>query len=156
MSAASKAIAALLRDSAEWRAFSRQCCETSPLRLRSQAWQWRDELAGRGQAFELAELEDVLMGLARKVFPESPAAQWDADHASALCKDALARLGEHFAGLSEAERDRLDLSGQGPREEAMLAAGHANDPEAFRVALRGWERTGLEALAGARNRSGAA
>lgn len=40
---------------------------------------------------------------------------------------------------------RKGLPGQDPHEEAILAAGHANDPGAFRAALKAWERTGLEA-----------
>lgn len=82
--------------------------------------------------------------------------EWDADHASRLCRDALARLGEHYASLSEAERDRLDLSGQDAPEEAMLRAGQDDDPAAFRAALKEWERAGLQALQAARERDGAA
>ena len=150
------AVLGLLKTDPEWRQFFKRCSETSPLRLRSQAWQWRDELADRGQVFALADIEDVLMGLARKIFPESPASQWDTEWAYELCRDFLARLGEHYSGLSEAERDALDLSVQDPHEEAMVAAGHANDPAAFREALRGWERVGLEAVEQARSGKGAA
>ena len=150
------AVVELLKAEPEWRSFLKRCCEKSALRLRSQAWQWQDELANRGQNFPLTDVEDSLMDLARRFFPDSSAAQWDADHASRLCKDALARLGEHFANLSEGERDRLDLSEQDTHEEGMLKAGMDNDPAAFRAALREWERVGLEALETARNKEGVA
>lgn len=104
------AIVNLLRDSAEWRQFFKQCCATSPLRLCSQARQWRDELADRGNVFSTADVEDALMILARKVFPDGPASQWDTEWAYELCRDALARIGEHYSGLSEVERDALNLS----------------------------------------------
>lgn len=150
------AIAELLKAEAEWRSFFKRCCEKSVTRLRSQASQWQDELADRGHAFELPDIEDTLADLARRFFPESPAAQWDAEWASKLCKDTLARLGEHYAGLTEGERDRLDLSAQDRYEEEMLETGTENDPAAFRAALREWERVGLEALQAARERDGAA
>lgn len=150
------AVVELLKAEPEWRSFLKRCCEKSALRLRSQAWQWQDELADRGQNFPLPDVEDSLMDLARRFFPDSPAAQWDADHASRLCRDALARLGEHYANLSEGERDALDLSGQEFYEDAMLKASIDNDPAAFRAALKEWERAGLEALERARERDGAA
>jgi hypothetical protein len=153
---ASTAIVNLLKAEPEWRQFFKQCCETSPLRLRSQAWQWRDELADRGNVFSTADVEDVLMGLARKVFPESPAAQWDTEWADSLLEGALKHLAELYSGLSKVERDALDLYVQDPYEEAMVAAGEANDPAAFRTALKGWERASLEALDEAREGKGAA
>ena len=150
------AVVDLLKAEPEWRQFFKRCSETSPLRLRSQAWQWRDELADRGNVFSLADIEDVLMGLARKVFPESPGSQWDTEWAYELCRDALSRLAKHYSGLSEAERDALDLSVQDPYEETMVAAGEANDPAEFRRALKGWERVSLEALDKVRAGQGAA
>lgn len=150
------AVLELLKAEPEWRQFFKQCCETSPLRPRSQAWQWRDELADRGQAFTIADLEDVLMGLARKFFPDSPAAQWDPGWADKLTGDAMARMQEHYSGLPEAQRAALDLAGQDDWHDRMVAAGHANNPAAFRSALKGWERVGLEALEGARKQRGAA
>ncbi len=132
------AVVDLFKSERDWRVLFRRCCEEGALRLRSQARQVRDELADRGHVFGWEEVEDVLLSLAREKLPDSPAAQWDAEHASRLCKDSLARLGEHYARLTEAERDRLDLSGQDPHEAAMLAAGHANDPGAFRAALKAW------------------
>lgn len=154
--AARAAVVELFRAEADWRRIFGRACRASAARLRAIAPQVADELAELGQRFTVVQVENALLALAREKVPDSPAAQWDAEHASSLCKDALARLGEHFAGLSEAERDRLDLSGQEPHEDAMLAVGHANDPAAFRVALREWERVGLEALERARSRSGAA
>jgi len=150
------AIVELLKSETEWRAFFKQNCDKSALRLRSQVGQWHDELADQGYDFSPADTEDALMDLARRFFPEAPGAQWDAQWASRLCKDSLARLGEHYAGLGENERDRLDLSGQDPYEAAMLAASEENDPAAFRAALKAWERAGREALETARNKEGVA
>lgn len=146
------AIRELLKAEPEWRQFFKQCCETSPVRLRAQAWQWREELADRGHAFGLVDLEDVLMGLARKFFPSRPAAAWDPEWASGLTSDAMARMQEHYSGLSEAERDALDLSGQDPHEERMQAAAEANDPAEFRRAVKGWQVAGMAALYEARAR----
>ncbi len=76
---ATAAIAELLRSSEEWREFYRSCCETGALRLRAQAWQFRAELrdrglAGHGEPLALADVEDALLEIARKVLPETPAA----------------------------------------------------------------------------------
>lgn len=150
------AVVDLLKAEPAWRAFFKRCCETSPLRLRSQAWQWREELADRGQVFELADLEDVLMALARKVFPDSPAAQWDPEWVDSLLEVALKHLAELYSGLSKVEQEAVDLSIQDPYEEVMVTAGEANDPAAFRAALREWERVSLEALDKARQGKGAA
>jgi hypothetical protein len=146
------AVVELLKAEPEWRQFLKRCCEAHSLRLRSQVGQWRDELADRGHNFSPTDVEDALMDLARRFFPESPGAQWDGEWASKYCRDSLARLGEYYAGLGEDERDRLDLSGQDPHEEAMLRAGEDNDPAAFRLALASWERAGVEAFERARSR----
>ena len=45
------ALLELFKESSEWRAFFRSCCETSAFRLRSQAQQFRDELEERGHGF---------------------------------------------------------------------------------------------------------
>lgn len=150
------AVVDLFRSELEWRRSFGKSCQTGAGRLRGFGLQVRDELAERGRRFKREEVEDVLLALAREKLPASLAAEWDPDYASELCKDSLARLAEHYASLSEAERDELDLSGQDAHEEAMLAAGHANDPAAFRLALKGWERVGLEALENARTGKGAA
>jgi hypothetical protein len=150
------ALLELFKDSSEWRSFFRSCCETSAFRMRSQAWQFCDELAARGHKLRAEEVEDVLLGLARELLPDSPAAQWDAEWARELCNDALARLAQRYAEISTAEKEVLDLSAQEVWDERMHEAGLANDPLAFRVALDGWARAGLEAMDQLRIRGGAA
>src|SRR5215213_5263974 len=125
------ALLELFKDSSEWRAFFRSCCETSPSRLRSQAWQFCDELKDRGHKLQAEEVEDSLLGLARELFPDTPAAQWDAEWAHNICKDALAHLARSYAGLSAEEKVTVDLSGQDEWDERMHEAGLANDPVAF-------------------------
>jgi hypothetical protein len=150
------ALLKLFKDSSEWRAFFRSCCETSPSRLRSQAWQFCDELKDRGHKLQMDEVEGSLLGLARELLPHTPAAQWDAEWAHDLCKDALARLSERYTELFTAEKEAVDLSSQGVWDERLYAAGLANNPVAFRVALKGWTRAGLEAMEQLRIRGGAA
>jgi hypothetical protein len=150
------ALLELFKDSSEWRAFFRSCCETSALRLRSQAWQFREELENLGNQFQTEEVEDALLGLARELLPDTPAAQWDAEWAHEVCKDALALLAKRYAEVSTAEKEVLDLSVQEVWDERMHSAGLANDPVAFRVALDGWTRAGLEAMEQLRIRGGAA
>ena len=148
---AHQALIELLKASPEWRRFFRQCCETSALRLRSQAWQFRDELLERrGERFSTEALEDALLTIARKVLPESPAAAWDGQWAAGLTRDALRRLNERQAELSTDELAAVDTSPEAEYLARMNAAAKANDPVAFRVALKGWERAGLEALEAAR------
>jgi hypothetical protein len=106
---ATAAVAELLKASPEWRHFYRQCCETGALRLRSQTWQFRNELRGRGEWFELSEVEDALLTIARKVLPGTPAAQWDPEWARELMRDARARLAAEHEARAEAlcaEQDR--------------------------------------------------
>jgi hypothetical protein len=150
------ALLELFRKSSEWRAFFRSCCETSVFRLRTQTWQFRNELKDRGNAFQAEELEGSLLGLARELLPHTPAAQWDAEWAHYLCKDALALLAKRYAELSAQEKDTVDLSAQDEWDERMHEAGLANDPVAFRAALKSWERAGLEAMEQIRIRGGAA
>jgi hypothetical protein len=150
------ALLELFKESSEWRVFFRSCCETSAFRLRSQAWQFCEELKDRGNQFQADEMEDALLGLARELLPDTPAAQWDAEWAHNLCKDALARLAQRYAEFSTAEKEVLDSSVQYERDERMHDAGLANDPVAFRVALEGWTRAGLEAMEQLRIRGGAA
>ena len=150
------ALLELFKDSSGWRAFFRSCCETSPSRLRSQAWQFREELKDRGNQIQTDEVEDSLLGLARELLPDTPAAQWDAEWAHDLCRDALAHLARAYAGLSAEEKDALDLSAQEVWDERMHEAGLANDPVAFRTALDGWTRAGLEAMERLRIKGGAA
>jgi len=146
----------LFKRSSEWRAFFRSCCETSAFRLRSQAWQFREELNDLGNQFHADEMEDSLLGVARELLPNTPAAHWDAEWAHEVCKDALALLAKRYAEVSTAEKEVLDLSVQEVWDERMHSAGLANDPVAFRVALDGWTRAGLEAMEQLRIRGGAA
>jgi hypothetical protein len=150
------ALLELFKNSSEWRAFFRSCCETGSSRLRLQAWQFREKLKERSHGFLTEEVEDALLGLARELLPDTPAAQWDAEWAHYLCKEALAHLARAYAGLSAEEKDTLDLSAQDVWDERMHDAGLANDPVAFRVALKGWTRAGLEAMEQLRIRGGAA
>jgi len=69
------ALLELFKDTSEWRAFFRSSCETSPSRLRSHAWQFCDELNDQGNQFQEEEVEDSLLGLARELLPDTPAAQ---------------------------------------------------------------------------------
>ena len=153
---ASTALLELFKDSSEWRSFFRSCCETSAFRLRSQAWQFREELKERGHGFLIEDVEDALLGLARDLLPDTPAARWDAEWAHDLCKDALAHLARAHAGLSAEEKEAVDLSAQDEWDERMHAAGLANDPLAYRAALDGWARAGLEAMEKLLIRGGAA
>jgi hypothetical protein len=150
------ALLELFKESHEWRTFFRSCCETSAFRLRSQAWQFGEELKERGNQFQSDEVEDALLGLARGLLPDTPGAQWDAEWAHELYKDALARLNKAYAGLSAEVKDALDLSAQDVWDERMCATGQDNDPVAFRAALRGWERAGLEAMEQVQVKGGAA
>src|SRR5918998_938443 len=105
------ALLELFKDSSVWRIFFRLCCETSAFRLRSQAWQFCEELNDRGHKLRVDEVEDSLLGLARELLPDSPAAHWDAEWAHELCNDALARLAQRYAEISTAEeKDTVDLS----------------------------------------------
>jgi hypothetical protein len=150
------ALLELFKNSSLWRAFFRSCCETSALRLRSQAWQFCNELHDRGHKLQEEEVEDSLLGLARELLPDTPAAQWDDEWTHDLCKDALALLAKRYAELSAQEKDTVDLSAQDEWDERMHEAGLANDPVAFRAALKSWERAGLEAMEQVRIRGGAA
>jgi hypothetical protein len=146
----------LFKESGGLRAFFRSCCETSALRLRSQGWQFRDELEERGHLYQPDEVEDALLGLARELLPNAPAAQWDTEWAHELCKDALARLAKRYAELSTADREVLDFSAQDAWDERMRTAGLVNDPAAFRAALKGWTRAALKAMEQVRIKGGAA
>ena len=150
------ALLELFKESSEWRAFFRSCCETSALRLRAQSWHFCGELKDLGHKLRTEEVEDALLGLARELLPDTPAAQWDGDWAHELCKDALTRLAKRYAEFSSVDQEVLDLSAQDVWDERMQAAASANDPVAFRVALDGWTRAGLEAIERSRIRGGVA
>jgi hypothetical protein len=154
-----KALTALLelfKESGEWRVFFRSCSENSAFRLRTQTWQFRERLKERGHGFLTEEVEDSLLGLARELLPDTPAAQWDSEWAHDLCKDALAHLAKRYAVLSAEEKNALDLSGQDVWDERMRSADLDNNPAAFRAALKGWEKVGLEAMKWVGARGGAA
>jgi hypothetical protein len=154
---ASAALLQLFKEEREWRQFFRLCCERSTHRLSTQTWQFRDELNDRGHPYRVEEVEDALLGLARDLVPQSPAAQWDTEWAHELCKDALAHLAEHYAVLSAEEKDALDLSAQDSWDERVIAAGLDNSPAAFRRALKGWELSWMETIERVRvNERGAA
>lgn len=146
----------LFRAEAEWRKLFGRACRDNATKLRVIAPQVADELAERGQCFTVEEVEDVLLTLAREKLPDSPAAQWDADHADELCKGAMDRLQAHYGTLDEAARERLDLSDQESFEAQMEAAGEDNDSAAFRRALTAWERVGVAAIGEVRAGKGAA
>ena len=150
------ALLELFRESHDWRAFFRSCSEISALRLRSQAWQFDDELKERGHTLQVEEVEDALLGLTRELLPDTPAAHWDAEWAHDLCEGALARVAKRYMEFSIVDRAVLDLSAQGVWDRQMDAAGLVNDPAAFRAALRDWERAGLEAIEEVRIRGGVA
>jgi|SRR5215207_2615646 len=153
---ATTALLELFTEERVWRQFFRSCCEMSTCRLMAQAWQFGDELTERGYPCPAEEVEAALLGLARDLLPESVAARWDAEWAHELCKVALSRLAQRYAVLSAEEKAALDLSGQDAWDERMCLAGQNNNPVAFRAALKGWERAGLEAIERARAKGGAA
>jgi hypothetical protein len=150
------ALLELFKESHQWRAFFRSCCETSARRLRAQAWQFRDELKDRGNQTQADEVEGALLGLARELLPDTPAAQWDAEWAHELCKDGLTRLAKSYAELSAADKEAVDFSTQDTWDKRMHSASSDNDPAAFRVALKGWTRAGFEAMEQVRIKGGAA
>jgi hypothetical protein len=150
------ALLELFKESRGWRAFFRSCCEASAFRLRSQAWQFCDELNDRGHKLRADEVEDSLLGMARKLLPDTPAAQWDTEWAHELCKGALAHLAKRYAEFSATEKEAVTLSAQDVWDERMHDAGLANDPTAFRAAVKGWEQAGLEAMEWMRVKGGAA
>ena len=134
-----KAVEALLRDTLEWRAFFDSCCESGHLRLRTQGWQFRDELRDRGHEHNLENIEDALWDLARDLLPESPAAKWDVEWAGELASRALRYLAEHYV-------EDADLSGLGKWDEEVVAAGIAEDRRAYRAAIQGYVQAGLAAF----------
>ncbi len=140
------ALVGLMRDSEEWRGFFKRCTETSPLRLRSQAWQWRDELHARGQDVSLEDVEDALCDLAGELLPNSPGAAWDEEHAAKLAADALRWLAEWFPECSGAPA----LNEPTEAADAAAAAGeHARYREALRSLCRAGRDAALEIRQGA-------
>jgi hypothetical protein len=90
--------------------------------------------------------------LAKKTIEETPVATWDATWASELCTAALNRVNASYTQLSEEERATVDLSGEDQWIDRMDAAARANDPTAFRTAVKGWERVLVGAVETARTR----
>ena len=123
------ALVGLMRNSEEWRGFFKRCAETSPLRLRSQARQWRDELHKRGQDVALEDVEDALCDLAGELLPDSPGAAWDEEHAAKLATAALNWLAEWFPECSGSPALRAPT-------EASDAAAAAGEHARYREALR--------------------
>src|SRR3712207_5531151 len=88
--------------------------------------------------------------LAKKTIEESPVATWDVTWASELCTAALGRANASYTQLSEEERATVDFSGEVEWIERMNAAARADDPTAFRTAVKGWERVLVGAIEEAR------
>jgi hypothetical protein len=143
------AIIGLLQESREWRDFFRACCETSTLRLRSQVWQFREELSDRGYPLDQEDLEDALFDLAQHHFPNTPAADFS-EWSALVYKDVLARLQEDNTGLSEEEKELVDLAATGDADGQMESACSAEDRSAFREAIKEYEQIISEALVRAR------
>src|SRR5215210_3775380 len=128
------AIIELFKESREYRDFFRSCCETSALRLRTQVWQFREELADHDHHVSKENLEYVLFDLAQRHFSHSPAADFS-EWATLAYQDALSRIQQHFTNLSEEEKETLDLSCLEDADERMEAACRAEDWAAFREAV---------------------
>jgi hypothetical protein len=149
------ALVELLKESRDSREFFKGCCEYSALRLRAQAYRFRDELTSMGHVAPLDEVQDTLFVLSRNLFPKSPAADF-VTWAGLLCDDAIARLGGHYANLSPKEKEAADISGAWEHNEAIVGACTGEDLEALREAIQAYEDEAYEALTRAREESGAA
>jgi hypothetical protein len=90
--------------------------------------------------------------LAKKALEETSVETWDATWASELCTAALDRVNANYTQLSEKERASVDLSGEDQCIDRIDAAARANNPTAFRTAVKEWERVLLEAMEEARTR----
>jgi len=126
-----------MRDSEEWRRFFKRCAETSSLRLRSRAWQGRDERHERGQDVDLEDVEDALCDLAGELLPDSPSAEWDEEHAAKLATAALNWLAEWFPECSGSPAQNT------PTEAADTAAA-GGEYARYREALRSLCRAGRD------------
>ena len=97
------------------------------------------------------------LDLAKKTIEESSSAKWDPEWAHELCKKALAPAAALYTQLSREEQDAADLeSAEAEWVDRCNAAAKANDPAAFRVAVKGWERALVETLEAARMGRGTA
>ena len=149
------ALVELLKESRDWRTLFKDCCHKSAFRLRSQAYRFKDELATRGYVVSLEAIQDTLFKLARDLFPESPGVDFTA-WAELLCRDALARLQEHYTVLSEEEKEAVDLSKAWERNDEIVAACEAEDLGTLREALKDYEREVRAAIRVPKKESGAA
>jgi hypothetical protein len=61
-------------------------------------------------------------------------------------KIPLTRLQEHYTGLSEEEKDAVDLIGTEDADEQMEATSSAKNGVMFREAVREYERATLKAF----------
>jgi predicted nucleotide-binding protein (sugar kinase/HSP70/actin superfamily) len=145
----------LFRQSPDWREFFQACCHTSALRLRSQARQFRNELRDRGHVVTREEVEDALFGMACKFVPGTPATDFTA-WAELLCKDALARIQEHYTTLSADQKDAMDLTDAWRHNDAIDEACRNEDLSALREALKDYEREARTAIKVSKKESGAA
>jgi hypothetical protein len=152
---ARRALGDLFRQSPEWREFFQACCHTSALRLRSQARQFRDELASHGHDVAREEVEDALFGMACRFLPGTPAADFTA-WAELLCKDALARIQEHYTTLSANQKDAVDLTEAWRHSDAIDEACRNEDLSALREARKDYEREARAAIQVSKKESGAA
>jgi len=103
----------------------------------------------------LESVQDALFELARGLFPESPGADF-ITWAGLLCGDVMARLQEHYTGLSAVEKETVDVSGAWCHNDAVEDACRNQDLAVLREALKIYECEALEALRAVRGRSGAA
>ena len=149
------ALVRLLKENKDYRRLFKGCSRTSAFRLRSQGWQFREELAQRGHVVPLDEVQDSLFELVRELLPETPGADF-VTWAGLLCGDAMACLAERSADLSPEEKSAVDLSAAWEHNEEVNAACEAEDLAALRKALRSYERGAVKALARSREESGAA
>jgi hypothetical protein len=146
---ATTAVADLLRDADEYRAFFRRCCETSADRLTSQAWQFGEELERRGVVVDIEDLQDALLTLARKVLPDSPGSTWPVELAAERASAAYRYCANLYPGVEAC------LDAVGAADNAAMDAETAGDWQAYSAALRGMKRAAREAWA-VRERTGAA
>jgi hypothetical protein len=141
------ALVELFKESQQWRAFFRSCCEASAFRLRYQVWQFREKLLEQGHHIDREDREDALFDLACRHFADSPATDLS-EWATLVYGEALTHLQEHFSGLSEEEKETLDLSTTEEADDKMEVACRVEDRAAFREAVREYERATQEAALG--------
>ena len=72
-----KQLEKMIMDEPEWGHFFQMLCEGGIERLRAQAWQFHQELKGRGWEFPRPDVEDALMEFAVELLPDSPAGAED-------------------------------------------------------------------------------